>query len=247
MYPRRPNAAAHRMIANSLGQRMPSMQTEAVENHQFQQEQRPQPPPRRSMPQMQTEAVENHQFQQERRPQPPPRQSILSMQATVSNHNLQEEQPQHQQQSPYQQRMPQMQAVPNQNLQRPQPPPRRSMQQMQAPIVPNLSATPSPPESFDESMFDNNSFAFARYQALSSNRGPTATTPAATSSAVNDYSGESGPSAAPRIVRDVWSSTYYRATGRPGLYDLRRAGLLPPPAPFDPTHSYKYSDQDDWG
>uniref|UniRef100_A0AC35G8P8 Maf-like protein n=1 Tax=Panagrolaimus sp. PS1159 TaxID=55785 RepID=A0AC35G8P8_9BILA len=52
---------------------------------------------------------------------------------------------------------------------------------------------------------------------------------------------------APKIIRDAYSSTFFRATGQPGLYDLRRAGIELQKKSFDPTHSYVYSDQDDWG
>uniref|UniRef100_A0AC35GTN7 Maf-like protein n=1 Tax=Panagrolaimus sp. PS1159 TaxID=55785 RepID=A0AC35GTN7_9BILA len=54
-------------------------------------------------------------------------------------------------------------------------------------------------------------------------------------------------SASPAIKKDEYSSTFYRATGRPGLSDLRRAGIEPPKKQNDPVHSYKYSPQDDWG
>jgi septum formation protein len=50
-----------------------------------------------------------------------------------------------------------------------------------------------------------------------------------------------------KIIRDAYSSTFFRATGRPGLYDLRRAGIELQKKPFDPTHSYVYCNQDDWG
>jgi septum formation protein len=51
----------------------------------------------------------------------------------------------------------------------------------------------------------------------------------------------------PKVIRDAYSSTFFRATGQPGLYDLRRAGIELQKQPFDPTHSYVYSNQDDWG
>jgi septum formation protein len=53
--------------------------------------------------------------------------------------------------------------------------------------------------------------------------------------------------ASPVIINDEYSSTFYRATGCPGLSDLRRIGNEVPEKQIDPVHSYKYSSQDDWG
>uniref|UniRef100_A0A914P2W1 Maf-like protein n=1 Tax=Panagrolaimus davidi TaxID=227884 RepID=A0A914P2W1_9BILA len=115
----------------------------------------------------------------------------------------------------------------------------------------NDNTTPTSSRSSLQRRFyeNNNSFVATPTSSRSSRRRFTTPLPSQhqTRRKQNQASHVKESPASSVIRKDEYSSTFYRATGRPGLSDLRRAGIEVPEKQIDPVHSYKYTNQDDWG